>query len=803
VRITRKLAVLVTVPLVAVVAFAGLALVTTAGQAVRADGLRALVAVAAAGGDLAHQLQAERAAAVAALAAGAGPSQNNAYLQEIAATDQSAGRYRQVRSRLSSVPAGAAGLLDRIDDQLGLLGPLRRQVQAGAPASSAVAFAYRIVIASIIASRESVAQAGGAPADIADQIRAAVDLSHAAEAVGLQQVAVLRAVGPGRLTLAAQQEITSARTAYIEAVVAFGGLASVEWRAWWEQAQTGDEVLAAQQLEDAVARTPPGGVLDVDRGRWLAAVAAKVDRIRQVEARVDGQILAAVTRLRDSAWRWAGVEAGAVMLTVLVALLLAVGLGRPIIRGLRRLRDAAHTVAYTSLPAAVAALQQPQYLGSLSPTEFAGRASPVHLPGRDEIAEVARAFDSVHREAVRTAAEQALLRVNVGAMFVALARRLQRRVSQLTAKLDEAERGEQDAERLGQLFDLDLLVALLGRTNDSLLVLGGQGPARVRDGGESLLDVLRGAQSQVEAYARIECRVVDDGVAIAGRAVDDVVHVLAELFDNAARFSKSETPVMVDARLLGDRVVIQVTDQGIGIEVDQRAVLNQRLSAPPQVDVAAVQAMGLTVVGHIAARYGIRVELRAGRPRGTVAEVTLPLNVFEVVSPPPSMPVVRDEPTAAPQPRLLDRPPGEWPPAPRTPLDAPAAQISQDRPPGEDDTHELPIFEELRASRWFTAGLVAGAGDGAWHSAADQGWQAADRAAAPAVSGTTDRGLPKRVPQAQLVPGGIDTAPARPEPRRDPARVSAVMAAYARGVSTSRARHMVAVSSAGYDMERS
>ncbi len=797
---------LVTVPLVAVVAFAGLALVTTAGQAVRADGLRALVAVAAAGGDLTHRLQAERAAAVAVLSAGAGPSQNNAYLQEIAATDQSAGRYRQVRSQLSSVPAGAAGLLDRIDDQLGLLGPLRKQVQAGTPASSAVAFAYRIVIASIIASRESVAQAGGAPADIADQIRAAVDLSHAAEAVGLQQVAVLRAVGAGRLTLAAQQEITSARTAYTEAVVAFAGLASVEWRAWWEQAQTGDdEVLAAQQLEDAVARTPPGGVLDVDRGRWLAAVAARIDRIRQVETRIDGQILSAATRLRDTAWQSAGVEAGAVMLTVLVALLLAVGLGRPIIRGLRRLRDAAHAVAYTSLPAAVAALQQPQYLGSLSPTEFAGRASPVHVAGRDEIAEVARAFDSVHREAVRTAAEQALLRVNVGAMFVALARRLQRRVSQLTAKLDEAERGEEDAERLGQLFDLDLLVALLGRTNDSLLVLGGQGPARVRDGDESLLDVLRGAQSQVEAYARIECRVVDDGVAIAGRAVDDVVHVLAELFDNAARFSKSQTPVAVDARLLGDRVVIQITDHGIGIEADQRVALNQRLSAPPQVDVAAVQAMGLTVVGQLAARYGIRVELRPGRPQGTVAEVTLPLDVFRVASPPPSTPVVRDEQTAAPRPRLLDRPPGEWPPAPRAPLDAPVAQIPQDRLPGGDDTAELPIFEELQASGWFTAGLVAGAGDGAWHSAADAGWQAADRAAAPAVSGTTDRGLPQRVPQAQLVPGGIDTAAARPQPRRDPAQVSAVMAAYARGVSTSRAQQQATVSafSAGYDMERS
>ncbi len=793
---------LVTVPLVAVVAFAGLALVTTAGQALRADGLRALVAVAAAGGDLAHELQAERAAAVAVLAPAAGLAQNNAYLHAMAGTDEAAGRYRRVSSQLSSVPAGVAGLLARINDQLGLLGPLRKQVQAGVPASSAVAFAYRIVIASVVSFRESVAQAGGAGADIADRIRAAVDLSQAAEAVGLQQVAVLRAAGAGRLTLAAQQEITSARTAYTEAVVSFAGLAPAQWQSWWEQAQTGEEVLAAQQLEDAVARTPPGGVLDVDRGRWLAAIAARIDRIRQVETRIDGQILAAVTQQRDTAWRWAGVEAGAVVLTVLVALLLAVGLGRPIIRGLRRLRDAAHAVAYTSLPAAVAALAQPQNLGSLSPAEFAGRASPMHVAGRDEIAEVARAFDSVHREAVRTAAEQALLRVNIGAMFVALARRSQRRVSQLTAKLDEAERGEQDAERLGWLFDLDLLVALMGRTNDSLLVLGGQGRARVRDADESLLDVLRGAQSQVEAYTRIEVRVVDDGVAIVGRAVDDVVHVLAELFDNAARSSSSQTPVVVDARLLGDRVVIQVTDQGIGIAPDQRAVLNRRLSAPSQVDVAAVQAMGLTVVGQLAAHYGIRVELRPGRPRGTLAEVTLPLDVFRVPSPPSPIPATGDDQAAVPRPRLLERPPpGEWPPAPRTPLDTPAAPVGQGRLPAGDDTAELPIFEQLRASGWFTTDLVAG--DGAWRSAADEGWHAAGRAAAPTVAATTDGGLPKRVPQAQLVPGGVETAPARPAPPRDPARVSAVMSAYARGVSASRTRHMVAVSSADSDRERS
>ncbi len=797
-RITRKLGLLVTVPLVAVVAFAGLALVTTAGQALRADRLRTLVAVAAVGGDLAHRLQAERAAAVVLLTGGPAAGPSNAFLEAIAATDESTGRYRQARSEVSSVPAGAAVLLSRIDGELGLLGPLRRQVQAGTPASSAVAFAYRIVIASVLSFRESVAQAGGAPADIADQIRAAVELSHAAEAVGLLQVAVLRAAGAGRLTLATQQEMTAARTAYTDAVVSFAGLAPPHWRAWWEHAQTGDEVLAAQQQEDAAARTPPDGILDVDRGRWRAAMDVRIDRIRQVEARIDTQILSAVTGLRDTAWRWSAGEAGTVVVIVVVALLLAVGLGRPISRGLRRLRDAAHKVAYTSLPAAVAALNTPQHLGSLTPMEFAGRVAPMHVAGRDEIAEVGRAFDSVHREAVRVAAEQALLRVNIGAMFVALARRLQRRVSQITATLDEAEKGEEDPQRLAWLFGLDLLVALMGRTNDSLLVLGGQGPARVRGSDESLYDVLRGAVSQVEAYQRIEYGVIDDGVAMIGRVVDDVVHLLAELFDNAARFSGPETRVVVDARLLGDRVVIQIADQGLGIDPDRRAELNRRLSSPQQLDVAAVQAMGLTVVGQIAARYGIRVELRASRSRGTLAEVTLPLAAFQVVprQQPASVRTADDAVVPAPP-----RPPVEWPPS--TPLDVPAAVPAPQWSAGEDDTAELPIYQQVCAGGWFATDPMAGTGDGAWSSVADAGWRAADRAANPTVAGTTESGLPRRMPQAHLVPGGIDAAPVRPAQTRDPARVSAVMSAYARGVATSRAQHMVSGSPADHHRERS
>ena len=785
-KITRKLAILVTVPLVAVIAFAGLALVTTGGQAIQAERLRSLVAVGGAGAELAHRLQTERAAAVSVLVGAGTAGAGDTYLNAIAGTDEAVRQYRRQRQQLTSVPAGAAGLLDQVDRQLGLLGPLRQQVQSGSAAASAVAFGYRIVIASAVSFREAVAQAGGAPADIADQIRASVDLSHAAEAVGQQQVAVLRAVDAGSLSPAAQQEITATRTAYTDALVSFSSLAPPQWRSWWENTRIGDDVLRAQELEDSVSRTAAGGTLRLDETAWLTAMAARIDRIRDIESRADAEVLTRVTALRDDAWRLAAIEAGVVLVAVAGASLLAVRLGRPILRGLRWLREDAHTVAYTSLPQVVAALGDPANVGNLNPPDFVTGTSPVRVEGRDEVADVARAFDAVHRETVRIAGEQAQLRFNVAAMFAMLARRLQRRVIQLTTQLDEAERGEQDPTRLDQLFRVDHLITLMGRTTDSLLVLGGQAPARVRTTDVALLDVLRAGVSHIESYERVAYHAIDDGVAVVASVIDEVVLLLAELLDNATTFSMPGENVSADARYLHDRVVIQITDRGVGIEPNRRAQLNQRLANPPQVDVDAVRAMGLTVVGLIAARYGIGVELRPGIAVGTIAEVTLPAGLFRLVS--TSLPIPPVDVVSRPEPLpavtiggVLNVPP----------LRAAAAA---------EQTAELPIYRGVRADTSFNDDSVDRQVRGGQGNAADAGWEAARRAAVAGEHEITPHGLPRRVRRAQLVPGGVpDPLAQQPTKPRDPRHVSAVMDAYARGVSTSRARRAQPAAAAATD----
>lgn len=162
------------------------------------------------------------------------------------------------------------------------------------------------------------------------------------------------------------------------------------------------------------------------------------------------------------------------------------------------------------------------------------------------------------------------------------------------------------------------------RNDENLLVLAGADSTAPRRDDALLVDALRAAQSEVEAYNRIEFGTVDTDISVAAHAVNDVVRLIAELLDNATRFSSPNTVVVADARRIRDYVLIQVEDRGLGLSEEQLDALNRRLAAPPTVDVAAFRLMGLAVVSRLASRYGIRVELRRNVEGGTVAQVTLP-----------------------------------------------------------------------------------------------------------------------------------------------------------------------------------
>src|SRR5262249_27089649 len=166
------------------------------------------------------------------------------------------------------------------------------------------------------------------------------------------------------------------------------------------------------------------------------------------------------------------------------------------------------------------------------------------------------------------------------------------------------------------------------RNDENLLVLAGADSTRVQREPAALMDVLRAAQSEVEQYTRVEFVIIDQDIEIAAHAVNDLVHLVAELFDNATSFSPPDTAIRVEARRIGERAVLRVEDRGIGMTIDQYTDLNERLATPPQVDVAVSRMMGLVVVARLAARHGIKVELRPANDRGTVADVLLPTTVL-------------------------------------------------------------------------------------------------------------------------------------------------------------------------------
>ncbi|GAB3807702.1 nitrate- and nitrite sensing domain-containing protein [Micromonospora zhanjiangensis] len=795
---------IVAAPLVAVIGFAGLALADSVRQAQRASDLREMTQLATDAGGLAYQLQRERAAAADLLATGA-PQQQDTFARTTAETDTVVARYRQQRRDVPALSPGAAAVLTRIDESLDALAPLRAQVRTAAHASvSAMTFSYRIIIADLLSYREATAQ-GVVNAKIADAIRAAAELSKAAESVGQQQVAVLRAVAAGQLTTAMQQDITAARTSFTDASLSFLGLAEPTWTVWWEQAGSGDVAVTLQRLQDQVSRARPGARLNLDTAAWISATQGWAQRLFEVQQQVDASVLRAVDADRADQRRRAFVEAAAMAVALALTVLVTWAVARQITRRLRRLREAANTVAFRELPAMVAELRNADS-STVDPEALARRVnSTVDVSSEDEIGEVGQAFSEVHRAAVRTAAEQAVMRANTADIFIHLSRREQRLVDAVLAQVDRVERDETDPERLQRLYTLDNLATRMGRINASLLVLGGVGVGRVRHQDVPLQKVLQAALSQIEHYQRIRLGVVDGDVAVVAEKVDEVVHLLAELMDNATSYSPPETETWVTARSLGDRVVVQVSDEGVGLSPHRLAQLNEVLASPPAIDVAAVRAMGLVVVGQLAGRLGVRVELRPGPKLGTIAEVALPATLIR--------PIPAESRLLAPG-RLASRPgggyggnggsapvgyarapqngsagrhPGDPAQAGRSRPIAPAFQPGASAPHrGDDPTEELVIFEQV--NNWFRSDRSNGGKGSGWHTPADDAWKAATEVAKPAVAATTRTGLPKRQPQRHLVPGGV-VMPSRPQPEsehRDPTQVANAMAAYARGVSNRR-----------------
>ncbi|WP_431874804.1 sensor histidine kinase [Amycolatopsis sacchari] len=466
---------------------------------------------------------------------------------------------------------------------------------------------------------------------------------------------------------------------------------------------------------------------------------------------------------RSAALRDAALVMGALLAALAVALLMA----RSLLSPMRRLHAAALSAAHEQLPETIERVHRGEEVSWQS-------VEPVGIKTGEEIGQLAHAFDDMHRQAVRLAGEQAELRKQVSEMFMTLARRSQSMVELQLTVLEGLESQERDPQRLDELFRLDHLATRLRRNGENLQVLAGGTPARRDTGPVSMVELLRGATSEVKDYRRVSLVNVPNG-AVRSEAAADVVHILAELLENATRFSPPEEKVYLTADRGSDGgLLVEVVDNGLGMTPEDLDAANQRLGSSDTVSPETARRMGLFVVGRLAARHGVTVRLRptmtvAGRT-GVTASVHLPGELIIADGTPARTPVA----VAAVNGHSYSAPP---PPPPQPPA-------------------RTPIFERV-VSNWFSEHTPDDQAEQApaarnWVTPSDEARRAAERAVQqPATAVLSPAGLPTRRPGAQLAPGAAQPrrgGAAKPADFRDPAAVRNNLSRHYNGLRAARLR---------------
>jgi signal transduction histidine kinase len=303
---------------------------------------------------------------------------------------------------------------------------------------------------------------------------------------------------------------------------------------------------------------------------------------------------------------------------VVISGLLLVRFGRRMTRELTGFLAAVRALADERLPLVVRRLRAGERV------DIAAEAQPLALRASTrEVTEIAEAFSTVQRTAVEAAVGEAELRSAASVVFRSLARRSQSLLQRQLGLLADMERDASDPGALEQLFRLDHLTTRMRRHAEGLIVLSGAPSGRRWRDPVPLVEVLRGAIGEIEDYTRVDL-VTSTDTPIAGGAVADVTHLLAELVENAANYSPPGTRVTVAAGATGSGLAIEIEDRGLGIPPPTLAALNDRLANPPEFDLADTDQLGLFVVSRLAARQEIRVSLRGSPFGGTLAIVLLP-----------------------------------------------------------------------------------------------------------------------------------------------------------------------------------
>ena len=634
---------LVAVPLIALVGLLAYIAGTLVNNAVNLDRAPSLInATGIPAARFGTYVQAERAAAVAYLFR---PTAANlqAYQAAVASTDAHEPAFKAAMTSAGTVssetPAEAAAI-KAVDGDLGKLTLLRAGVQTRALSALDALAAYSQGIADqqnlflVEANSESDSGQLGQATGLIAIIQAREQLSQE-DALLAGMLAGKRITAQDRLAftnIAAARQADAANANY---------LLSPANQATYNAALAGSG--ARQQdltsIEQAVAAGTAAARLPVSQAEWQQLAGTLLQDEYNGGVAVADAILVADHQTSHAAWVRVAVTGGIVALGLLITILVSILIGRGIIRGLRDLERSARTLAEEQLPDVVARLRRGEDV------DVAAEAPPLHAlpgpagpgrigPGRigrdeigtDEIGRVGQAFDQVRQTAIRAAVDEARLRRGLNDVFRSLARRSQSLLHRQLILLDQMERRASDPEALDDLFRLDHLTTRMRRHAEGLVILAGAAPSRAWSSPVRMVDVIRGAIAEVEDYARVSVATRSQA-ALAGSAVADVIHLLAELVENATTLSPPYTSVRVSGDAVASGFAIEVEDRGLGMSPQRLAELNERLASPPEFNPSDSEQLGLFVVSQLAHRHGIRVTLKASPYGGTSAIVLIPAHL--------------------------------------------------------------------------------------------------------------------------------------------------------------------------------
>jgi signal transduction histidine kinase len=644
-RVPWRLIALIAIPTVVAMAFAGLRVAAAASSAANFGRSAQLAALGQQVTGLAQAMEDERDLSANFIADGR-PAADRATLQrQYAVTNAWAQRVgAQMRGVGSAFPAqtraDAAAVVARIAD----LPNLRSYAMAGNAPALTVITNYTLALADLLTFDDAIAQQAGSSA-LVTSVRTLGSLSRMKDQESLQRAILEAALASGQFQPGTLDALTTAQTQQATDLASFGTSATLAETQALNNTVAGRPIDLAQAMEQrAIVLGDGGSPLRLGPGasqRWYTDMSYTIGRMRQVERQLADTIARQASALHRGAMRSLILTAAIAAAVLIIVLLATVIIARSLVRPLRQLKAGALEVAEVRLP---------EEVGELSTAGDADQSlevEPIGVHSTDEIGQVARAFDQVHQEAVRLAADEARLRGSVSAMFVSLSRRSGSLLERLLRLIDSLELGEQDSERLADLFRMDHLATRMRRNSENLLVLAGQEPPRRWAEPVSLADVARASVSEIEQYDRVVMD-LQPGLGVTGNAVADVVHLLAEIIENATTFSQKSTHVTVSGHSLrSGGVLINVIDSGMGMTEEQLAVVNWRLENPPTADVEVSRHMGLFAVAHLADRHGIRVRLRKATGAGLIAHVWLPEALISHDSKPTSWNRIRTERASA------------------------------------------------------------------------------------------------------------------------------------------------------------